>query len=25
RHCGTPIMLKKIGNRSTRYCPQCQK
>lgn len=23
--CGSKIVLKKIGNRSTRYCPQCQK
>jgi formamidopyrimidine-DNA glycosylase len=23
--CGTKIILKKIGNRSTRYCPKCQK
>jgi len=23
--CGTKIVLKKIGNRSTRYCPKCQK
>jgi formamidopyrimidine-DNA glycosylase len=25
RVCGTIIVLKKIGNRSTRYCPRCQK
>lgn len=25
RRCGSPIHIKKIGNRSTRYCPQCQK
>ena len=25
RKCGTIIKLKKIGNRSTRYCPKCQK
>lgn len=25
RICGTKIALKKIGNRSTRYCPKCQK
>jgi formamidopyrimidine-DNA glycosylase len=25
RVCGTNIMVKKIGNRSTRYCPHCQK
>ncbi len=25
RKCGTTIVLKKIGNRSTRYCPKCQK
>jgi formamidopyrimidine-DNA glycosylase len=25
RKCGTKIVLKKIGNRSTRYCPNCQK
>jgi formamidopyrimidine-DNA glycosylase len=23
--CGTRIVLKKLGNRSTRYCPKCQK
>jgi formamidopyrimidine-DNA glycosylase len=23
--CGTKIMLRKIGNRSTRYCPKCQR
>lgn len=23
--CGTRIVIKKIGNRSTRYCPNCQK
>jgi len=23
--CGTPIVVKKIGNRGTRYCPKCQK
>ncbi|MGB3341919.1 MAG: bifunctional DNA-formamidopyrimidine glycosylase/DNA-(apurinic or apyrimidinic site) lyase [bacterium] len=23
--CGTKIVLKKLGNRSTRYCPKCQK
>jgi formamidopyrimidine-DNA glycosylase len=25
RKCGTAIAVKKIGNRSTRYCPKCQK
>jgi formamidopyrimidine-DNA glycosylase len=25
RRCGSPIQIKKIGNRSTRYCPKCQK
>jgi formamidopyrimidine-DNA glycosylase len=25
RKCGTTIVAKKIGNRSTRYCPKCQK
>ena len=25
RVCGTKIVVKKIGNRSTRYCPKCQK
>lgn len=25
RVCGTDVMVKKIGNRSTRYCPKCQK
>jgi formamidopyrimidine-DNA glycosylase len=25
RKCGTKIIVKKIGNRSTRYCPKCQK
>lgn len=25
RVCGTKIKVKKIGNRSTRYCPKCQK
>ncbi len=25
RICGTKIVVKKIGNRSTRYCPRCQK
>lgn len=25
RKCGTNIAVKKIGNRSTRYCPKCQK
>jgi len=25
RKCGAKIVLKKIGNRSTRYCPKCQK
>lgn len=25
RKCGTKIAVKKIGNRSTRYCPECQK
>jgi formamidopyrimidine-DNA glycosylase len=25
RRCGTKIVVKKIGNRSTRYCPKCQK
>ncbi len=25
RACGTKIVIKKIGNRSTRYCPKCQK
>jgi formamidopyrimidine-DNA glycosylase len=25
KKCGTMIVLKKIGNRSTRFCPQCQK
>lgn len=25
RICGTKIQLKKISNRSTRYCPKCQK
>jgi formamidopyrimidine-DNA glycosylase len=25
RKCGTKIAVKKIGNRSTRYCPKCQK
>lgn len=24
RKCGTEIVLKKIGNRGTRYCPKCQ-
>ena len=24
KKCGTRIALKKIGNRSTRYCPKCQ-
>jgi len=23
--CGTRIKIKKIGNRSTRYCPKCQR
>jgi len=23
--CGTKIVLRKLGNRSTRYCPKCQK
>lgn len=25
RRCGSKIALKKLGNRSTRYCPSCQK
>lgn len=25
RVCGSHIVVKKIGNRSTRYCPKCQK
>lgn len=25
RVCGTFIKVKKLGNRSTRYCPKCQK
>jgi len=25
RVCGRKIEIKKIGNRSTRYCPECQK
>jgi len=25
RVCGTKIVVKKMGNRSTRYCPKCQK
>jgi formamidopyrimidine-DNA glycosylase len=25
RKCSTTIAVKKIGNRSTRYCPKCQK
>lgn len=25
RKCGTKIAVKKIGNRSTRYCPKCQE
>lgn len=25
RVCGTEIVVKKLGNRSTRYCPKCQK
>ncbi|MEO0117136.1 MAG: bifunctional DNA-formamidopyrimidine glycosylase/DNA-(apurinic or apyrimidinic site) lyase [candidate division WOR-3 bacterium] len=25
RRCGTPIERIKIGNRSTHFCPQCQK
>lgn len=25
RVCGTLIKVKKLGNRSTRYCPKCQK
>jgi formamidopyrimidine-DNA glycosylase len=25
RMCGSRIVVKKIGNRSTRYCPTCQK
>lgn len=25
RKCGTVIKLQKIGNRSTRYCPKCQR
>ena len=25
RKCRTKIAVKKIGNRSTRYCPKCQK
>uniref|UniRef100_A0A7C4XJ92 Bifunctional DNA-formamidopyrimidine glycosylase/DNA-(Apurinic or apyrimidinic site) lyase n=1 Tax=candidate division WOR-3 bacterium TaxID=2052148 RepID=A0A7C4XJ92_UNCW3 len=25
RICGTKIILKKIGNRGTRYCPLCQQ
>jgi len=25
RACGTSIVVRKIGNRSTRYCPKCQK
>ncbi|UCD18837.1 MAG: bifunctional DNA-formamidopyrimidine glycosylase/DNA-(apurinic or apyrimidinic site) lyase [candidate division WOR-3 bacterium] len=24
RKCGSKIVLKKIGNRGTRYCPKCQ-
>jgi len=23
--CGTRIKIKKVGNRSTRYCPKCQR
>ncbi len=23
--CGTTIVVKKLGNRGTRYCPKCQK
>jgi formamidopyrimidine-DNA glycosylase len=25
RKCGTRIVLKKLGNRGTRYCPRCQR
>ena len=25
RSCGTPIAAKKLGNRTTRFCPKCQK
>jgi formamidopyrimidine-DNA glycosylase len=25
RRCGNPIKVTKLGNRSTRYCPYCQK
>lgn len=25
RVCGSDVVVKKIGNRSTRYCPKCQK
>jgi formamidopyrimidine-DNA glycosylase len=25
RKCGATIQVRKIGNRSTRYCPKCQK
>ncbi|NOR16826.1 bifunctional DNA-formamidopyrimidine glycosylase/DNA-(apurinic or apyrimidinic site) lyase [candidate division WOR-3 bacterium] len=25
RVCGTKIVVRKIGSRSTRYCPKCQK
>lgn len=25
RVCGTLIKVRKLGNRSTRYCPKCQK
>jgi formamidopyrimidine-DNA glycosylase len=25
RICGTAIKVRKFGNRSTRYCPKCQK
>ncbi|MCX7995349.1 MAG: bifunctional DNA-formamidopyrimidine glycosylase/DNA-(apurinic or apyrimidinic site) lyase [candidate division WOR-3 bacterium] len=25
KKCGKEIIVKKIGNRSTRYCPECQK
>jgi len=25
RVCGAKIVLTKVGNRSTRYCPKCQK
>ncbi|MGZ5424732.1 MAG: zinc finger domain-containing protein, partial [Candidatus Aminicenantales bacterium] len=23
--CGTPIRMKRIGGRSSHYCPRCQR